>query len=74
MSGGQPLVPTLPNASQMVHNLLVISQSSPHLAKSMLGGQGAGHEEVELWLACFLLPSALLELRLRPPVHVLQAP
>ena len=61
-------------STQMVHNLLVISQSSPCLTKWMHDGQGAGHGEAEVWLAHFPIPSALLEQWLQPPIHILQAP
>lgn len=64
----------LQNASQMVHDLLKISQSSTSLAKWLHGGQGAGDGKVEVCLACFLLPSALSEQQLQPPICVLQAP
>lgn len=55
------LAPALQDAGQMAHALLLISQSPPCLAKWMRGSQGAGHGEVEVWLAGFLLPPVLLE-------------
>lgn len=57
----------LQNASQIVHDLLKISQSSSSLAQWMHGGQGAGHGETEVRrLVCVLLPSALSEHQLQP--------
>ena len=59
-----------PDGTQFAPNFPIL----PLLTKWMHGGQGAGHGEAEVWLACFLIPSALLEQWLQPPIHILQAP
>lgn len=59
----------------MVRDLRVISPTSPHLAKRMLGGQGVGHEEDELRLAGMLsAPLGLVRAMAPAAVHVFQAP